>query len=41
MLGSEINSEEKMGEEINRRIQNSSEFYQTIKGTLWKRDNLR
>jgi hypothetical protein len=36
-LGSETNSGGKIGGEINRTVQNSSEFYRIIKGMLWNR----
>jgi hypothetical protein len=34
-MESEINSEGRIGEKINRRIQNSSKLYHIIKGILW------
>jgi hypothetical protein len=37
-LASEIDSEKKIYGEVNRRIQNSPEYCQTVKGVLWNRD---
>jgi hypothetical protein len=40
-LGSEVNSEGKNGWEIDRETQNSSKFYQIIRGITWNRENAK